>query len=44
MKPALVFEDNDGAIKLGEDRRSSAKKKHFNARYHHIRTQRDENS
>lgn len=38
MKLALIFEgSNKGDIKFAEDPRSSARSKHLNARYHHIR-------
>ena len=42
-EPILVFEDNEGAIKLAENPMSSARSKHLDTRYHHIRMQCAEN-
>ena len=39
IKPTKVFEDNQGAIMLAENPLSSARSKHIDVRYHHIRTQ-----
>ena len=37
--PTKVYEDNQGAIMLAENPLSSARSKHIDVRYHHIRIQ-----
>ncbi|KAG5859796.1 hypothetical protein JTB14_018006 [Gonioctena quinquepunctata] len=32
-----LFEDNQGCIKLAEDKRSTSRTKHIDVRYHHLR-------
>ena len=42
LKPATIFEDNQGTIKLAENPKVSNRTKHIGVRYHYIRDQIEE--